>query len=205
MKQAMLPALALLAFVCMACSDDDSGSANDTNTGNAAITLTNLLPDEDAGFLYYSFDAEAEIAPDQAQTDAWDLKLAYLDSNSRQIDIFLNSGTVNAVGNTLGTIVDRRFEEVLEAPQDSELRADAEDVDSRIISPFVGLGPFSYTGAPDHLLWPVPQRTLVLKTAEGTYVKVQFINLYKDAPANPSRYDVGYYTLRYVKSSSRQF
>jgi hypothetical protein len=55
-----------------------------------------------------------------------------------------------------------------------------------------------------HVLRPLP-KTLVLKTRSGKYVKVQFVSLYKDAPAQPNPFDLGYWTIRYTISSTPSF
>ena len=48
------------------------------------------------------------------------------------------------------------------------------------------------------LITPIPGRTLVIKTADGKYAKLEVLSYYKDAPASPTAADPsGYYKFRY--------
>lgn len=51
-----------------------------------------------------------------------------------------------------------------------------------------------------------PQRTLIIRTAKGKYVKLQLQSIYKDKPLVPKITDVvGYYSFQYVKSDTKSF
>jgi len=123
---------------------------------------------------------------------------------TRALNIFLNSGTVNSVGKTLGVVVNVPYDQLEQAPPDDQLRRDDTSAANRVISPsLTGDGLFVYNFQ-THTLTPLP-KTLVLKTRSGKYVKVQFVSLYKDAPAQPNPFDLGYWTIRYTVSSVRSF
>jgi hypothetical protein len=155
--------------------------------------------------LYYSFDADTTIAASQANTDAWDIRLPHLNPSSRAVDILLNSGNMNPNGKTIGIVVDSTFDLLTTAPADEMLRREDTTSANRIVSiDLFGKGMFTYNSAQRTII-PNPQKTLVLKTRTGNYVKVQVVNLYKDAVANPTMFTpLGYYRLRYVKNSTRQ-
>jgi hypothetical protein len=87
----------------------------------------------------------------------------------------------------------------------AELRAEDTVAARRIISPSLGGDGLFVYDFQTHVLKPVPTKTLVLKTRTGKYVKVQFVSLYKDAPAQPNPYDLGYYTIRYTISTTPNF
>ncbi|MCS6807224.1 MAG: HmuY family protein [Bacteroidota bacterium] len=186
-----------------------SSCNSDTTSPRAADTLTsrivsNLRPDS-LSVLYFSFDRDTVVAVSRASTDEWDISLPFLSASSRSVDILLNSGTVNPRGKTIGLVVDSTFDLVTTAPPDDQLRTDDTAVTRRVVSTDLsGRGMFTYNSSQRTIL-PNPQKTLVLRTRSGNYVKVQFVNLYKDAVANPTMFTpLGYYRLRYVKSPTRR-
>ena len=48
-----------------------------------------------------------------------------------------------------------------------------------------GNGWYNYTGAPNHLILPIPGRILIFKTHDSQYVKVEILSYYFDIPINP--------------------
>lgn len=189
----------LLAFT--ACGDSSSG----VNTGGALVprTVSNLRPDS-LSVLYFSFDKDTVIPASLAATDKWDIRLPFLSANSRSVDILLNSGNVNPNGKTRGITIDSAFDLVSFAPSEAQMRQEDTAVSRRIVSvDLFGGGMFNYNAA-QRTIVPNPQKTLALKTAGGNYVKVQFVNLYKDAPSAPTMFTpLGYYRIRYVKNTDR--
>lgn len=181
---------------------------NQTPTNVTQGTLTpkiveNLRPDS-LSVLYFSFDTETTIPASRANTDEWDIQLPFINMNSRAVDVLLNSGNVNANGKTIGIVVDSTFDLVSSAPADAAMRTEDTTAAKRIVSiDLFGKGMFNYNSAQRTII-PNPQKTLILKTRSGNYVKVQFVNLYKDAVAAPTMLTpLGYYRLRYVKNSTR--
>ncbi|MBM4173229.1 MAG: hypothetical protein FJ212_02610 [Ignavibacteria bacterium] len=197
--------LLFAAFALNSCSDDSP-----TNPGsNAEIltvkTISGARPDTlTSKYLYFSFDTDDFISPSKDTTSDWDIRLPYLygGGKTRAIDIVLNSGTINIAGKTVGKVVDTTFDLLKTAPEDALLKYD--DATNRVISIAVdGTGMFTYEPA-SRTLNPAPQRTLVLKTKNGTYVKVQVMSLYKNQPVVPTMTsELGYYSFRYAKSSNR--
>lgn len=207
---------AIIALTLVSCTDEEN--VVNVNTGDTLITKTILgvVPDTLVSkFMYYSFDADSFIPASQAATDAWDIRLPYLygGGKTRSIDIVLNSGTINIVmdsgrinliGKTKGKIIDTTFDLLQSAPADDQLMIDDTATASRIIPIAIdGTGMFTYEPA-SRTINPAPQRTLVLKTKSGKYVKFQIISLYKGQPAPPNMMsELGHYYFRYAKSNNR--
>jgi hypothetical protein len=198
---------AIIALTLVSCTDEEN--VVNVNTGDTLITKTILgvVPDTLVSkFMYYSFDADSFIAPANAESDAWDIRLPYLygGGKTRSIDIVLNSGTINMNGKTKGRIVDTTFDLLQSAPTDDQLKIDDTATASRIIPIAIdGTGMFTYEPA-SRTINPAPQRTLVLKTKSGKYVKFQIISLYKGQPAPPTMMsELGHYYFRYAKSNNR--
>ena len=63
-----------------------------------------------------------------------------------------------------------------------------------------GNGWYNYTGAPSHLIQPIPGTILVFRTSEGVFAKVEILSYYKDAPESPDAFSdaTPYYTFSYV-------
>jgi hypothetical protein len=186
-------------------------STNNTSSpGDLTPKLVNdLRPDSAAKFLYFSFDSDGTVDASMAATDKWDVRLPYLSASSRSIDIVLNSGNINTNGKTTGVMIDSTFDLLQSAPEDAKLRAEdtstvAGKRNTIIPGDLLGTGLFIYNGA-TRTLSINPQKTLVLKTTSGKFVKVQFVNLYQGAVASPTMITpLGYYTIRYVKSNTKQ-
>jgi hypothetical protein len=186
---------------CISCG---IGPISSGTSGTLTPRVVSELKPDSLSFIYFSFDSDTTIAATQANTDAWDIRLPQLSASSRSVDVVLNSGNVNPNGKTLGIVIDSTFDLLFSAPLDSALRADDTASAKRVMSiDLFGKGMFNYNSS-TRTITPNPQKTLVLKTRTGKYVKVQFVNLYKDAVASPTMFTpLGYYRLRYVKNTTR--
>ena len=206
---------AIIALTLVSCTDDD----NVVNPGGGDTVTTKTIlgkvPDTlISKFLYFSFEADSFIPPSQAATDAWDIRLPYLygGGKTRSIDIVLNSGTINIIvldsgginliGKTKGKIIDTTFDLLQSAPSDDQLIVDDTANSKRIIPIAIdGTGMFTYEPT-SRTINPAPQKTLVLKTKSGKYVKFQIISLYKGQQATMMS-ELGHYSFRYAKSNNR--
>ncbi|MFM6955282.1 MAG: HmuY family protein [Ignavibacteria bacterium] len=198
---------AIIALTLVSCTDDDN--VVNIGGGDTVITKTFVgqVPDTlISKYLYFSFEADSFIPASQSGSDAWDIRLPYLygGGKTRSIDIVLNSGTININGKTKGRIIDTTFDLLQSAPIDDQLKIDDTTITNRIIPIAIdGTGMFTYEPA-SRTINPAPQKTLVLKTKSGKYVKFQVLSLYKGQPATPSMMsELGYYSFRYAKSNSR--
>ncbi len=196
----VLLSLACFAILVQSCVE----TPNNSNGTLVPRIVSNLRPDS-LSYVYYSFDSDTTIAASRAATDVWDIRLPHLSPSSRAVDVMLNSGNLNPNGKTLGVVIDSTFDLLSTAPVDATFRQEDTTSSKRIISiDLFGKGMFNYNSA-SRTITPNPQKTLVLKTRSNVYVKVQFVNLYQNAVANPTMLTpLGYYRLRYVKSMTRQ-
>ncbi len=203
MRHAAVIALGVLWLLGCAKEETPTQPSRDSTTVQER-TIRNLWVDTAQGYALLDFESGDTVSASLRQTEQWDLMLPALTPATRALNIFLNSGTVNSVGKTLGVVVNVPYDQLEQAPPDDQLRRDDTSAANRVISPsLTGDGLFVYNFQ-THTLTPLP-KTLVLKTRSGKYVKVQFVSLYKDAPAQPNPFDLGYWTIRYTVSSVRSF
>ena len=60
-----------------------------------------------------------------------------------------------------------------------------------------GNGWYNYTGSPDHLIVPIPGKTLVFRTRDFKYAKVEILSYYKDSDSSIAE-NARYYTFNYL-------
>jgi hypothetical protein len=118
--------------------------------------------------VYFSFVTGGVVGSDEA----WDISFA---------------GTSIGVSGE-AQVLDRAFERIVEAPE-SGYRSDAEDRPA--IGTEEGERWFDYDPN-SHVVSPVPFRTIVIRTKEGRYAKVEIVDYY-DGMGTPR-----FYTYRYA-------
>jgi len=66
-----------------------------------------------------------------------------------------------------------------------------------------GNGWYNYSGAPNHIVSPIPGKTIVLRTRDNRYAKIEIVSYYLDAPDNPNAlsHESRYYTFNYFFQS----
>ena len=131
-------------------------------------------------FVYYSLRDNRPVAASEADGAAWDI--AFQSTNIR-----VNGGA---------QLVGQPFEAVVLAPEEGYRRDEA---DSPAIPGGSGNGWYLYDSSV-HLVMPIPNRTLVLKTAAGAYAKVEILSFNRMNPATGSDEggDPRFYTFRYA-------
>lgn len=218
-----LRSLILLSIIPLffgGCSEEETAAPTTTNL--SLIKVFDMEAPLTDGWLYYSFDKEAIIPASQATSDQWDIKFRAVDFDptipdsvkskyASLIDVFLrkgffflNSGTVNSNGKTVGTIIDSAFTQISTAPDDSKFQADDTTYFGNPSKSIIPASFLTYT-ASKHTVAQNASKTLVLKTKNGTYVKVQILSMYKNHPATPSTSDdVGYYSIAFVKGEGKR-
>lgn len=191
-------ALVAAALLVVSCAGESVNTPTETGT---VITKSDLRPDSTVGWLYYSFATDAVVPADSIDQQSWDIKLPFLTINSRTIDIMLNSGTVGR-GSTMGLVVEARWETIASVAPTWSFRSDDTLAVNRVV-PNCVMCPqtmFVYSGPPNHAIIPSPDKVLVLRLADGTFVKLQVTSIYQGAVANPlATTPIGYYSIRYVK------
>lgn len=191
-------ALVIAGCLLVSCGVESTVTPTDEPT---VRTMSDLRPDSSEGWLYYSFATDEVVPANAIETRPWDIKLPSLTINSRTIDIMINSGTVGR-GSTTGRVVEARWEGVTSVPSTWTFRTDDTVAANRVV-PNCVMCPqamFVYSGPPNHAIIPSPDRVLVLRLADGTYVKMQITSIYQGAVASPvPTTPIGFYTIRYVK------
>ncbi|MCS6965762.1 MAG: HmuY family protein [Candidatus Kapabacteria bacterium] len=191
-------------FFLIGCAKEETPTDGGGTTPPQERTIRNLWVDTAKGYALLDFERGDTVSLALRGTAEWDLLLPALSPRTRSLDIFLNSGTVNPNGRTVGAILNLPYDQVTQVPTDVQLRQDDTAAARRVISPsLTGEGLFSYDFR-THVLTPLP-KTVVLRTRSGKYVKVQFVSLYKDAPAQPDPLQLGYWTIRYTVSPTTSF
>ncbi len=163
--------VALLLFsavIFSACDDDDEAPIVQLE----ATTVTDLNSVSTKNYTLFSFATGATVSNSDSTSAKWDIGF-------RGTTIILNSGT-SGPGNAAGQTVTGIFEEIVEAPVDGY----AVDGTTKAV---VGSGGwYTYTGeaatGPKHAILPNAGKVLVLKTADGKFVKVEMISYYLGNP-----------------------
>lgn len=162
----------------------------DQETGQPTSTPTNLYT------LYSLRENRVVLAHDNpnradSASTAWDIGF-------HGTTVIFNSG-VSGPGNAAVQIVQNAFDQVIEAPADG-YRQDAQG--NLAIPTGGGNGWYTYVsqGFGGYII-PTPGRTLVIRTADGTYAKLRFISYYEGQPEEPINFRTEndrHYTFEYV-------
>ncbi|MGA0833127.1 MAG: HmuY family protein [Candidatus Kapaibacteriota bacterium] len=182
------------------------GSGGVTNPDeSAAKTVSNVRADSSVGWVYYSLDGDSVVPSAQADTDHWDVRMAYLKccGQTQQIDVLLNSGT-SGPGSTRGAMVSSRFENLRVVPVGIQLRSDDTARSARIVPPnVIGSSVMFVYDIQTHTLRPSPDRCLVIQTSRGNMYKFQFMSIYQDAVSAPTLdTPLGFYHFRYQRATN---
>ena len=163
----------------------DTETTVEEPAGLETLTFTIDATDRE-GWAYFSFATGDVIAVDDAEnSEAWDLGFQIT-------KVKLNGGISGPGMGSVVMLTETTFEAVTEAPADG-YREDTED--TLAIVPQSEKGWYIYTGPPTHWILPLEDRVFVIKAADGTFTKVQFIGYYKD---NENKKDSGFVTFKYV-------
>lgn len=183
MRTAFLPvALAAAALVLSACdtNDDEPGLTATTRVSNIAADPNTGVgsdgrPTGSTGrFTFYSLRENKIIANSDSASTKWDIAF-------RAATIMANQ-TAGAQGGIL--VRKGAFAEITAAPD-------------TVYAPSVsGSQWYTYANA---VVTPTPGRTLVVKTADGKYAKIQILSYYKDQTASTTDATASrYYTFDFV-------
>ncbi len=204
MMRSLLLSAAMVFVVLASCTNDTPTNPGPTTT---TTSKANMHPDSAQGFLYYSLDGDSVVPFDKRTTNEWDICMAYLqgEGRTRQIDMFFNSGTAG-VGTTKAYVASARFESVTTADTSRFMTDDTTNTNRIISIDLTGPGVFIYQPTVRHTIVPSPDKTIVVRTKGGKFVKLQFTSIYKDAVPSPDEFTpLGYYHFRYVRSTTASF
>lgn len=116
------------------------------------------------------------------------------DSNSTQWDLAVQSTNVivnggsNGPGQGAAYVAEAAFQDVTEVNTDNLTSPSVEDW-------------YNYNANGNHIVRPIPGRTIVVRTADGeAYAKIRILSYYEGAPDDPAESDADsrYYTFEYV-------
>ncbi|MEZ4700747.1 MAG: HmuY family protein [Rhodothermales bacterium] len=149
-----------------------------------------------------------DIVLASSETDRADSASTAWDLGFQGTNIIVNGGA-SGPGQGAAVLQTALFDEVVQAPADTELRVDGlascptatgDPGPSFAICPGAGNGWYAYDPAANRIT-PIAGRTLVVRTADGRFAKVRILSYYQGNPPvdqitaqTPSRY----YTLEYV-------
>ena len=135
---------------------------------------------------YFSFTSGDVVEIEDAEnSDAWDIGF-------QRTQVKLNGGISGPGMGSAVMLTETTFEAVTEAPADGYK---ADTADTLAIVPQSEKSWYIYTGPPAHQILPLEGRVFVIKAADGTLAKVQFIGYYKD---NEKQEESGFVTFKYV-------
>lgn len=156
-----------------------TGASQSGGAPSETQTVPNINASGD-DYVYYSLRENRPVDAAEAEGGAWDI--AFQSTNIRV------NGSVQ--------LVETPFDALLTAPEDGYLRDEA----ARLAIPGGSGNGWYFYDAGTHKIMPVPGRTLVLKTAAGTYAKVEILSYYfMNLPAgSDAATDPRYYTFRYA-------
>ena len=199
----MLGVVTLFCFSCSRIEDDLNELLPEETTGTEEVTETDeqtsaetpimlepLMFTIDAtnreAWAYFSFASGDVVEIEDAEnSDAWDIGF-------QRTQVKLNGGVSGPGMGSVVMLTETTFEAVTEAPADG-YKADTADM--LAIVPQSEKSWYIYTGPPGHQILPLEGRVFVIKAADGTFAKVQFIGYYKD---NEKQEESGFVTFKYV-------
>ncbi|WP_018675664.1 HmuY family protein [Riemerella columbina] len=207
MKKILFGALVTTTML-FSCSKDRDEVIEDNPEASVEVkTAVNLkVPSYGSGsteYVLYNLKKNEVVASDQKETTKWDIGF-------NGTTIIVNGGSArNKEAKGAALVVNKAYEEVKEAPADSEMKRD-DMVDGEVklaITKGSGNGWYNYDIS-SHVIIPIKNRTIVIKTADGKYAKMKITSYYKDAPENPTMTTPsGYYhfTYAYQTNGSKTF
>ena len=137
------------------------------------VTVRNIEAAGD-GFVYYNLRDNTIVADADEDADTWDVAFG---------------GTTIKI-NGEGQYLEQPFDAVMEAPKDGYVAGDALPS---------GSGNGWYVYDPNvHAINPLPEKTLVLKTHDGAYAKIEILSYYLGGPEMPLSDQPRFYTFRFA-------
>ena len=167
-------------------AETDAQAPADTPITLESLTFTIDATNREA-WAYFSFATGNVVEVENAEnSDAWDIGF-------QRTTVKLNGGISGPGMGSVVMLTETTFEDVTEAPADG-YKADTEDTYGIVTGS--GNGWYNYLGPPTHSVLPLEGRVFVIKTADGTFAKVQFVGYYKDNIVEHQ--NSGHVTIKYV-------
>ena len=194
----------VIAIVAAACSDSSTGIESEEEIDLETNMVEDLPADPNGSrgdppdFTYFDLE-KGEIVPDSdSDGTTWDLAFA-------GTTILTNSG-ISGPGEAGAIILDIPFEGVDQAPE-QDYNTDKEQ--ELAIPGGSGNGWYTYTAdrrEPFNAILPLPDKTIVVRTADGNYAKINMLSYYEGNPDTDTdefaefatRPDGRHYTFEYM-------
>jgi hypothetical protein len=152
----------------------------------AEIKVVKDLNANTKSYIYYGLVSGKEVAATDAKTTNWDIAFS-------KTTITVNGGTAGP-GKGGALIVEKPFDQITEAPKEG-YKSDGDT--GNAIPGGSGNSWYRYDMSV-HAILPIVGRTLLIKTAEGKFAKVEIISYYKGAPEEVPTEESSYFTFRYA-------
>lgn len=188
-------AVVLAGLLCIAC--ETTPPVSPVPVDSTVSVFENVRADSTAGWIYYSLETGAIIPAESANSNAWDVRLPYIQccGRTKAIAVQLNSGG-NGPGVVQGVVVTGRFDNVNIVPNGTVFRLDSPETPV-VPLPVLGANVFFLYDIASHTLRPSPDKVLLVKTSSGKVFKMQITSIYKDANPNPTEESpIGFYHFR---------
>ncbi len=192
-----------LLFSIIGCNKKDDPKPEEQTTTVEVKTVTSLEAQEK---VYVNLTTGQQLLADEINATNWDVSFLGKD---RTITVAVNSGT-EGTGTAGAQLVEVGFDDLKTAPENGYLEGSEATGDYMKWSNYTGS-----TTEPKHAVLPKPGITMVIKTADGKYAKLQIISLYKGNPNTTTaefadlttRPEFGYFSFRYATQTngSRNF
>lgn len=200
MRRQLLTLFILTSVLFTACSDD--GGEAPTFSGEF-VTATNFKAGDIGSYTFYDLNTNSVVTDSNSTT--WDL--AFTDDGRAGLQIRTNSGT-SGPGNGGAVVLDLDINNVTEVPSDDQFTIDTGTTLAITSTPNVAGSWFVYTGQssePNFAILPKDPHTILIRTGEGDYAKLEIISYYEGNPDTSTpefanmmtRPTGGYYTFRF--------
>lgn len=148
-------------------------------------------------YILFNLKDAKEVASEKLDTTEWDIGF-------NGTTIIVNGGNARK-GKGGGLVLDKAYADVKEAPADTEFKGDELKEGKLTLAIPTGSNNGWYTyDMSTHTIMPIKGRTILIKTADAKYAKIQIKSYYKGAPDNPGtdNTNMGYYTFSYSYQTS---
>jgi len=188
-RSSILFGIAFAAMAFTSCKKDESILPTPSSSSLPIKTQSDVFAnDPDGHFTFFNLSTGMTVDLADSAGTSWDIAF-------HATTILLNGGT-SGPGMGAALVADQSFSNVTTAPDDSAFGQD--NGTTYAIPTGSGNGWYNYDGV-NMVINPIPGRTIVIRTADGHYAKMEILSYYQGAPASPTMADVSrYYTFRYA-------
>ena len=144
---------------------------------------------------YYSFETQSVIPPQDSASTLWDIRVVFSMNNNYPTIQFNGGSSGRGVG---GAYLTTGILDTLLYAQDIRVKQDQPN------NPVVSVFPDNNTSnswfkydAINNFIYPVPQRFLVIRTANRKWAKMEVLSFYKNSNSTTQN-NLGYFSFRYV-------